>query len=286
MTEPKLHDSALRAMTDDGAFRVVVIRATETVSHMIEAQHLAGRNAKHLGELTVGAVMVRETMAPTHRLQVLMRSRDGHSRFVVDSHPDGGSRGLLTAADRAQEVSVDSGTLEVVRTLFSGDLHRGVVEVPPAGGIAQALMAYLQDSEQVASMLAISCVLDGARVVAAGGYLVQLLPEVGRAPLAIMAERLEDFRDIGPMLVKNDAAPSPLLDELLYGMPFTRLEERPLSWKCRCTAVRVMSSLATLSRKDVAELVEAGEPIELSCDFCGQTYSISPAQLRGLLEES
>jgi molecular chaperone Hsp33 len=286
MSEPKLHDSALRAMTDDGAFRVVIVRATDTVTRLIEAQKVHGRNAKHLGELTIAAVLVRETMAPTHRLQILLRSGDGQGRFVADSHPDGGSRGLLAAADKQQDVSVDSGTLEVVRTLFTGDLHRGVVEVPASGGISAALMAYLQDSEQVASMLAISCVMQGERVVAAGGYLVQLLPEVGRAPLAIMAERLSDFRDIGPLLVRNDAAPAPLLDELLYGMPFTRLEESPLSWKCRCTAVRVMSSLATLSRADIADLVKAGEPIELSCDFCGQAYSVSPAQLRGLLEES
>jgi len=123
-------------------------------------------------------------------------------------------------------------------------------------------------------------------VVAAGGYLVQLLPEVGRGPLAIMAERLNDFRDIRELLTKLDAAPAPLLDEILYGMPFTRLSDSPLSWKCRCSAVRVMSSLATLSRADITELISDGNPIELSCDFCTQTYAISPTQLAGLLDQS
>jgi molecular chaperone Hsp33 len=109
---------------------------------------------------------------------------------------------------------------------------------------------------------------------------------VGRGPLAIMAERLNDFRDIRELLANTDAAPSPLLDEILYGMPFTRLHESPLSWKCRCSAIRVMSSLATLSRSELAELIADGKPIELSCDFCNQTYNISPNQLAGLLEQS
>jgi molecular chaperone Hsp33 len=101
-----------------------------------------------------------------------------------------------------------------------------------------------------------------------------------------MAERLNDFRDIRELLTKTDAAPSPLLDEILYGMPFTRLHESGLSWKCRCSAVRVMSSLAALSRAELAELIADGKPIELSCDFCHQTYNISPNQLAGLLEQS
>lgn len=292
MSEPKIQDSALRAMTDDGAFRVVVVRTTDTVRRMLELQGHRGQEAQFLGELITGAVMVRETMAPDYRLQALLRSHDNRHRLVADTHPDGGSRGLITRAGggngRSQgTLEMRGSSLEIVRTLYSGDVHRGVVEVPESGGVSEALMAYLQSSEQVASMLAVACVLDDDnKVVASGGYLVQLLPEVGRGPLAIMAERLNDFRDIRELLTNLDAAPSPLLDEILYRMPFTRLHESGLSWKCRCSAVRVMSSLATLSRAELAELIADGKPIELSCDFCNQTYNISPNQLAGLLEQS
>jgi molecular chaperone Hsp33 len=244
--------------------------------------------AERLGELATGSILVRETMAPDYRLQALWRSADRRTRLVADSHPDGGTRGLLQypGGVPATPPALAGGTLEVVRTLFSGDLHRGVVEVPEGGGMSEALMSYLQSSEQVASMVSVACVLDGTKVVAAGGYLVQLLPEVGRGPLAIMAERLRDFTSIGELLAKTDAAPDPLLAELLYGMEFTRLTESPLSWKCRCDTVRVMSSLATLSKADLSELIAAGKTIELSCDFCGQNYNVSPSQLVGLLEQS
>jgi molecular chaperone Hsp33 len=47
-----------------------------------------------------------------------------------------------------------------------------------------------------------------------------------------------------------------------------------------------MSSLSTLSRAELAELIADGKPIELSCDFCNQAYNISPNQLSGLLEQS
>jgi molecular chaperone Hsp33 len=286
MTQASLGDSALRAMTDDGAFRAIVVRTTDTVQELLRAQHAAGSIAEHLGELATGAVLVRETMAPDYRLQALLRMPNKRTRLVADSHPDGGTRGLVSGADADQPPELAGGTLEIVRTLFSGELHRGVVEVPEGGGMSEALMTYLQTSEQVASMVSVACVLEGTRVVAAGGYLVQLLPEVGRGPLAIMAERLRDFASIGPLLARTNADPHPLLDELFYGMEYTRLTESPLCWKCRCDTVRVMSSLATLSKTDLSELISAGRTIELSCDFCGQNYNVSPSQLVGLLEQS
>jgi molecular chaperone Hsp33 len=254
------------------------------VTRTLEAQHASGENAERLAELVTGAILVRETMAPTHRVQALLSSPDRSQRFVADSHPDGGTRGLLSRVN--EQLAIDGWTLEIMRTLYNGDVHRGVVEVPGGGSMSEALMAYLQESEQVASMLSVACVMEHGKVRCAGGYIVQLLPEVGRGPLAIMAERLRDFQSIGPTLKQLDAAPGPLVEELLYGMPFTRLEERDLSWKCRCSAVRVMSSLAAMSKADINELISAGENIELSCDFCGQKYNVSPAQLRGLLDQS
>ena len=284
MTEPSSSDSALRAMTDDGAFRAITVRTTDTVRRMLATQSLWGAEAVHLAELVTGAILVRETMAPSHRLQGLLRSADGNCMWVGESHPDGGSRGLFTRKDRNIVPSITGGTLEIVRTLHNGELHRGVVRVP-AGTMSQALMVYLQESEQVLSMVAIACVLGGDHVVAAGGYLVQLLPEVGRGPLALMAERLREFEDIGPLLAESDAATSPLMAELLYGMPYTLLEERPLAWQCRCSAERLLASLATLPRSDLISLSADDKPVELSCDFCRTQYVVTPAELQALLRE-
>jgi molecular chaperone Hsp33 len=103
-----------------------------------------------------------------------------------------------------------------------------------------------------------------------------------------MTERLRDFERIdGPdgILAKLAAEPAPLLEELLYGMPHTWLGDSPLSFQCRCSAVRVMSALASLSKNDINELVR--EPIiEMSCDYCGKSYAVTPEQLKGMLDPS
>ncbi|MDH5673683.1 MAG: Hsp33 family molecular chaperone HslO [Myxococcales bacterium] len=284
MDETRPGDRVLRAMTDDGAFRVVTARTTDTVAAVLEAQGTSGRTGQLLGELVTGAILVRETMAPNHRVQGLLHGADERGRLVADVHPDGGSRGLCSA-DTA-ELQLEGGSLEMMRTLYTGELHRGVVAVPRGGGISEALMTYMASSEQVASVIAVACVLESGRVIAAGGYVVQLLPEVGRAPLTIMTERLRDFQRIDELVARLDAQPEPLLDELLYGMDFTRLDDSPLCFKCRCSAMRVMAALTSLGREQIQELIDEHRVIEMDCEYCGTQYAVPPAQLQGLLDAS
>ncbi|HWZ88649.1 MAG TPA: Hsp33 family molecular chaperone HslO, partial [Polyangiaceae bacterium] len=237
MTEPT--DTVLRAITDDGAFRVITARTTETVRGAIAAQKASGETARHFGDLVTASILFRETMAPNLRVQAIIKGSAGSGSLIADSHPSGQTRGLIQLHGEAGEIDLGQGAvLQLMRTLPNGRINQGVVEVPQHGGISQSLMAYMQSSEQVFSMLAVGTIFDGEQVVSAGGYMVQLLPEVGRGPLLVMTERLRDFESIDPQLTDSSFTPAWLLDELLYGMPFTRLEESAVRFECWCDELR------------------------------------------------
>ncbi len=280
-------DSVLRAITNDGAFRVIVARTTQTVRGAITAQHGSGKTAQWFGDLITGSVLFRETMAPRLRVQGIVRSVGGGGSLVADSHPSGKTRGLIQLPQGKTELDVSSGALlQVMRSLPSGRLNQGIVQMPEQGGISEALMEYMQTSEQVVSMISVGTLLSGGAVTSAGGYLVQLLPEVGRGPLMVMTERLEDFRDVSPILGDDSFSPAWLLDQLLYGMEYTRLDESPVGFDCWCDELRLMAALASLGRTDIEHLLEGGEVLEIRCEYCGKEYRVPPAQLRGLLDAS
>jgi molecular chaperone Hsp33 len=151
------------------------------------------------------------------------------------------------------------------------------------GGISGALMAYMQNSEQIVSTIAVSTLLTDGKVRAAGGFIVELLPEVERGPLMIMTQRLEDFPKLEELLEKPDLTPEILVEDLLYGMPYTHLAESALSYGCSCNELRLLSSLATLPKADIEDLVRDNEILEIQCDYCRKQYAISPAALRSLL---
>jgi len=274
-------------MTDDGAFRVITTRTTETVRGATVAQGATGTTARMFGELLTGAILYRETMAPQLRVQGVLRGSHGTGSLVADSHPSGRTRGLVQV-DRGKEIDLGEGAvIQMMRTMPGGRINRGVVEVPGGGGISRAIMEYMQTSEQVVSMIAVATVLgeDGI-AAAAGGYMVQLLPEIGRGPLMVMTERLRDFESIEERVLAPTFTPERLLDELLDGMPFTRLEESNVGFDCWCDELRVVSALATLSRGDIQNLLSDGEVLEIDCAYCKREFRIAPARLQGLLEQS
>jgi molecular chaperone Hsp33 len=281
------HDSVLRVMTDDGAFRIIATRTTDTVKGAARSQDARGNTARRFGELLTAAVLFRETMAPQLRVQNILKTSDGRASVVADSHPSGKTRGLVHLSQGADGVDLkDGATLRVMRSLPGGRINQGVVEVPAQGTVSEALMAYMQTSEQVISMLTVGCVCDAAGAVQqAGGYMVQLLPEVGREPLSQLTERLSE---LAPMETELSGAFSPRawVQGLLFDMPFTELGESSVGFGCWCSEVRVLSTLAALGRADIEDLLRDGEVLEIACDYCRREYRILPAQLRGLLDPS
>ena len=278
------HDRILRAITDDGAFRVVAVRMTDTAQAGITAQDVEGDTAATLGEILTASVLIRETMAPDYRLQALLKDSVGN-HVVGDSHPQGRTRGLVSVASETTGLLLgDDSILQVMRMLPNGEMHQGIVSAGLGEGVSGAVMTYLQQSEQVTSMVGIRCLMDEERVVSAGGYVVQLLPEVTEEPLAVMTERLEDFREVEEVLISTDADPEVLVSELLYGFPHTILAHSDVAFHCGCDASRVVGAMATLGREELSQLIEDKEVVEVSCDYCAELYEVGPEQFRTLLD--
>jgi len=277
----------LRTITDDGAFRVITARTTETVRGAIRAQSARGLTARTFGDLLTGAILFRETMAPELRVQGVLRGAHGVGSLVADSHPSGKTRGLVQLGKGESEVTLGEGAvIQIMRSLPNGRINQGVVEVPEDGGVSQAFMAYMQTSEQVVSMIAVSTLIEDGEVISAGGYMVQLLPEVGRGPLMVMTERLREFESIDGQVQEAQFSPQWLVEQLLYGMPYTRLDETRVGYECWCDELRVMSALSTLNHADIEHLLSTDEVLEISCEYCKREYRIPPVRLRGLLTSS
>lgn len=289
MSESGENDQVLRALTHDGSFRVITARTTQTVRAAIQAQGAAGPTAEHFAELLTGAVIIRETMAPTMRVQVALRDAEARGSLLADAHPGGLTRGLVNVGPNpSREVRAGPDALvQVSRHFPSGALHQGVVRIPKEGGISAGLMSYMHGSEQVVSMIAVGCKRDAeGEIEASGGYIVQLLPEVGEEPLREMITRLERFKEIDALLGSIDADPERLLSEILQGVEYTKLDNTPVFFGCLCNPVRVVTSLATLGRADIEELVSQRRSVDVTCDYCGTQYAVGPEQLKPLLASS
>lgn len=61
-------------------------------------------------------------------------------------------------------------------------------------------------------------------------------------------------------------------------------EESPIRFACNCSKERVSKALISIGKKELQEMIEDGEDIEVNCHFCGKSYSFTPKELRALKE--
>ena len=280
-------DLVLRALTEDSMFRVVVAETTATAKGILALQQAKGTAKEHLANLVTSSVLFRETMSPNLRVQWHLRAPDDKGSLLADAHPSGATRGLLQLGKGQTDLDLERGsTLQVMRTLPNGQINQGIVQLDGDAGIADAFMLYMQRSEQIQSVIALGARFDDGTLVKAGGFVVQLLPDLNRAHLAIMIERLRDFEMLREQLQDEKFDASWLLSELLWGMPHTQTGSSDVRSECWCSEVRVMGALTSLGRDEISQLAKSSELLEIDCDYCRHHYEIAPSRLQGLLDQS
>ena len=279
-----MKNHVVRLMTNDFAFRLIVLSTTQLAKDGARAQGVSGEHAMLLGEIMTGVVLVRETMAPNYRVQLILR--DGSRGSVVaDSYPDGLVRGLVQAEEGVEVGFGPDSTLQVMRLLPRGDFNQGLVAASDQSRISGALNVYMASSEQVTSVIDVACVLDddGAPALA-GGYIIQLLPECTEEALAMLTARLEHMPSAQELFEQAGGDPIAVSDVLLELFPYTVLEETEVHHGCTCSEVRIVSALTTLGRDEIAEMIESGEVLDIHCDYCGTDYRVGSEQLKPLLD--
>ncbi len=205
--------------------------------------------------------------------------------LVADAMPDGSNRGIVNPG--STDTVIRSGgdtTMQVSYTMRNGALHQGLVNVPAGSDLSDALMRYMQQSEQTVSVISVTAVADGADGLAvAGGYVVQLLPEAERPALRAMTRHLDELDSLDRLLSGPVTSSRELVSRLLLGFEHAELADSPLCFGCTCSEERVLSGLARLGPDDVASLVGSDAPLEVRCDACGQRYEIDPDDLRAFV---
>ena len=150
-----------------------------------------------------------------------------------------------------------------------------------SGEIAEDLTAYLLESEQVPSACALGVLVDKDRTIrAAGGFIVQLMPGADEELIA----RLEDNIFLMDQLttVLDEDGTEAIFAQVLRGFDWHSVGEYPVEYRCYCSRERVSEALTVIDPGELQEIIDEGQDITVSCQFCDRTYSFSPAELMEL----
>ena len=62
-------------------------------------------------------------------------------------------------------------------------------------------------------------------------------------------------------------------------------EKIPAAFFCNCSKERVQKAIVSIGKKDLQEMINDGEPIEVKCDFCNTTYTFSVEELKEIMKQ-
>lgn len=267
-------DHVVRAMTTDGAFRIVAVIATQTADAAIAAQAQWGEAGVQLAELIVAAAIVRETTQPARRVQIIWKQRENNT-LIADALPDGSNRGIVSIAPGNKTT-----LLQVNYTLPTGQLHQGIIALPDDLDTGTAIMQYMHQSEQSVTMVAVAAHRSDGSFARVGGYLIQVLPEATPEATAALVANLELLPAFDEILRSADHARD-IIAAMFLGLAHEELAHSELRFGCTCSESRVIMGILTLDDDELSTIVN-GDMLDVRCDACGTHYGIEPAAVRAM----
>jgi molecular chaperone Hsp33 len=261
---------------------------------MINLHGLKGDVAQALGEAVIGALMIGSYCKAGERVNLNIRGSAFIQQALVDAHPDGTVRGYVV--ERTFEPGqMDTtrnfgpwgdGMLSVLRTK-TGEREQPYIGTVPlvTGYLAKDLTFYWLQSEQVPSAVGIAVNVDGDKVTAAGGFLVQAMPGASAQELQTIEEHINEIQSLARRLA-DDADPVHLLSQIFQSTAFVLLEEKPLRFECNCSRERVQRALVLIGADELRDMLEKENSASVHCDFCTKTYQFDAQELSALIESA
>ena len=154
------------------------------------------------------------------------------------------------------------------------------------GEIGDDLTYYFATSEQVPSSVGVGVLMDkGNTVRQAGGFIIQLMPFTSDEVIDRLEAKLSEVKSVTTML-DGGMTPEQILEELLGEFGLEINDTLPTQYHCNCSRERIEKALISIGKKDLQEMINDGEPIEVGCQFCDKKYQVTVDELKGLLARS
>ncbi|MSU07505.1 Hsp33 family molecular chaperone HslO [Veillonellaceae bacterium WCA-693-APC-5D-A] len=285
-----MSDKLVKAITK--GVRVYAAVTTDLVNEAIRRHDCYPVAAAALGRTMTGALLLAANLKNKEALTVNIRGDGPLKNITADAVPEGFVRGYvanphveLPLNDRGKlDVGGGVGQGLVTVTRFTGlrEPMRGSSEIV-TGEIAEDLTNYLYVSEQTPSSIGLGVLVDtDFSAKAAGGFIIQPMPDADEETISRLEENLQKLRPVTTMIDEGKDAREIIL-EIMNGFEMEFLTTTDLAFRCQCSKERLEDVLLNLNHDDMESLIADGQA-EVCCHFCGEKYHFSKEELQHLLK--
>ncbi|MGI8494987.1 MAG: Hsp33 family molecular chaperone HslO [Pyrinomonadaceae bacterium] len=292
-------DKLIQGIAADGTIRVMAAITTGIVAEAVRRHQTSPTVSAAFGRVLTGTLLLGSSIKDFDRLTVKIECDGAVEGIVAETNAQGKVRGyvrnphaeLPPKADGKFDVGgiIGGGMFYVIRESgFDEGLYREPYRgsVPLVSGeIAEDFAYYLAKSEQIPSAVMLGVLLqkDAPFVRAAGGVLLQMLPNTNEHVVTMIEDTIRRAPHLTSVIGEN-TTPRELVKLALGEIDFEILEEKPIEFDCNCSPERAASLIGSLGREEVESMLREDKGARMTCGFCNEVYKLNEAQLEEILD--
>ena len=286
-------DTLAKALAYDKQIRVYACVTTELVAEAQKRHGLWPSSAAALGRTLTASLLT--AVLKEENVTVKINGGGPIKDIVVEATKYGSVRGYVgdpyqfyqynsTGKINVSYAVGNDGFLEV-KTLINNEIFTSSSPLQ-TGEIADDFTYYFASSEQIPSSVGLGVLVnDDNTVLAAGGFIIQVLPNCPDEVITELENKLKNIKEVSAM-VKDGYTPEDIIKELVGENNYEILDkDMPLKWYCRCSKDGFRRSLKMLKTSDLDEMINDNKDIETVCNFCNTKYIFTVDELKEILEE-
>ncbi|MGN0166995.1 MAG: Hsp33 family molecular chaperone HslO [Acetatifactor sp.] len=291
-----MKDYMVRATAAEAQIRAFACTTREVVETARQAHNTSPVVTAALGRtLSAGVMMGSMLKGEKDILTIQIKGEGPMKGLTVTADSLGNVKGYAVVPDVIIPAK-PNGKLDVSGALGAGSLSvikdMGLKEpyvgqtLLQTGEIAEDLTYYFATSEQVPSSVGLGVLMNRDNTVRqAGGFIIQLMPFAADEVIDRLEQNLSQVTSVTSML---DAGKTPeqMLELILDGLSPEMLDTMPVAFSCNCNRQKIEKVLISLGKKEIRDMIEDGQDIEVNCHFCNTHYKFTVEELKKLYHRS
>lgn len=289
-------DYIIRASAANNQIRAFAATTRELVEHARTIHNTSPVATAALGRLlTAGSMMGSMMKGDKDILTLQIKGNGPIGGLTVTADNKGKVKGyvynpevMLPANEKGKlDVggAIGAGMLSIIKDLGLKEPYLGQTHLV-SGEIAEDLTYYYATSEQVPSSVALGVLMNKDNTVRrAGGFILQLMPFAEDDTINKLEQKIGTISSITNLL-DQEMTPEMILEYILGDLGLEIMDRLPTTFECNCSKKRVEKAVISIGQKDIQEMIEDNEPIEVNCHFCSQHYIFTIDELKEILAKS
>ena len=291
-----MNDYIVRATAANNQIRAFAATTRDVVETARQAHNTSPVATAALGRLLTAGAMMGTMMKNEKDILTIQIKCEGPIKgltVTADSHANVKgyveNPNVMVPTSKAGKLDVaaalDLGVLSVIKDMGLKEPYVGQT-ILQTSEIAEDLTYYFATSEQVPSSVGLGVLMEKDNTVKqAGGFIVQVMPFVEDSVIDQLEANIKKISSVTAMLDKG-YTPEKILEEVLAGMDIEIMDTIPTQFYCNCSKERIEKAIVSIGRKDIQEMIDDGETIEVNCHFCNKNYPFTVDELKEIIKRS